>query len=86
MQKSNPWKFATIVLALGLSGVVLVGAGEGTAERQPHMQKALGALNTALNQLQSATADKAGHRVKAIDHVKQAISEVQAGIAADNAR
>ena len=49
---------------------------------QPHMQAALDALNSALNNLNQAEADKGGHRAKAIDLVNQAINEVNLGIQA----
>ena len=49
---------------------------------QPHMDNALGALQTARNELQVAEANKGGHRVTAIRLVDQAIGEVRAGIAA----
>lgn len=49
---------------------------------QPHMQAALAALKTALNDLNQAEADKGGHRANAIRLVNQAITEVNAGIEA----
>jgi hypothetical protein len=52
------------------------------APDQPHMQAALDALNSALQNLDKAEADKGGHRANAIKLVKQAIDEVNAGIAA----
>jgi len=81
----NPWKISTFALAAVLGATLLTGATESREERQPHMQKALGSLNVALNQLQAATADKGGHRVKAIALTKDAIEQVRLGIAADNA-
>jgi len=50
------------------------------APDQPHMQAALAALESALNNLERATGGKGGHRAKAIDIVKDAISEVKKGI------
>ena len=54
------------------------------AEKQPHMQHALHALENAKAQLEKAEHDKGGHRVKAIELINQAIAEVQAGIEYDN--
>lgn len=65
--------------------LVLVGgafaAGVAFAA-QPHMQAALGALQTAQSELNQAEHDKGGHRVKALNLVGQAIQQVQLGIAA----
>ena len=47
---------------------------------QPHMERALLALESAKNNLEKASNDKGGHRVKARDLVKDAISEVKKGI------
>lgn len=83
----NLWKVSTIALAMMLT--VSVGRDavrSAGAEKQPHMQAALQALENAVNQLQKATADKGGHRVKAIQLTNQAIDEVKKGIAFDNAR
>lgn len=82
---TKAWKISTLVLALALG--VTVGRGSvrsAGAEAQPHMQSALGSLQTALEQLNKATPDKGGHRVKAIALVNQAIGEVQKGINFDN--
>lgn len=49
---------------------------------QPHMQRALDALQSARTNLQNATADKGGHRAKAVDYVNAAIDEVNRGISA----
>lgn len=49
---------------------------------QPHMQAALSALRSALDNLNRAEADKGGHRVNAIKLVNSAISEVNLGIQA----
>jgi hypothetical protein len=49
---------------------------------QPHMQAALSALKSALDNLNRAEADKGGHRANAMSLVNQAISEVKAGIEA----
>ena len=71
-------------------GFLLAGAVGGVAfraaqaEPQPHMRKALEALQIAKNQLEKASADKGGHRVKAMALVDQAIDEVKKGIAFDN--
>ena len=83
----NPWKLTTLILALALAGSLgapLVTSAAADKVRQPHMEAALTATNTALRQLEKATPDKAGHRVKAIDHLKAGRDEIQAGIAAGN--
>lgn len=77
MRKQNVW------MACGFAGTLAVGifVGEAIAS-QPHMQAALGYLQSAKTELQVAERNKAGHRVKALHHVNQAIDEVNAGIAA----
>lgn len=81
----NAWKISTLGLALVLSMVVGRDmVGRAGAEPQPHMQSALGSLETALGQLQKASADKGGHRVKAIEFTSKAIEQVKKGIAFDN--
>ncbi len=83
----NFWKAMTLALLL-LLGVVVRGSAvrDAAADKQPHMQKALNALQNARDQLKVATHDKGGHRVKAIELTNAAIDEVQKGIAFDNRR
>ncbi|TPI35637.1 hypothetical protein FJW07_21355 [Mesorhizobium sp. B3-1-9] len=75
------------IVALGVAGAaVAVGATalaatEAEAAGQPHMSRALAALETALNQLQVAIPDKGGHRLKAIALVRDAIDETTKGMA-----
>jgi len=81
----------TIPLSLRASPVQLMlvvalvagsfGAGYAVAD-QPHMQRALGFLQSANAELQEALADKAGHRVEAIKLVEAAIVQVREGIGA----
>jgi hypothetical protein len=52
------------------------------APDQPHMERALTALQSAKNNFERATGDKGGHRVRALDYVKDAINEVKKGIEA----
>jgi hypothetical protein len=66
--------------ALVFTGVG-IGAGVAFAD-QPHMQNAVGYLNSAHSELQIALPDKAGHRVNAMHLIEQAISEVNLGIQA----
>jgi len=54
---------------------------EVTAQ-QPHMEAALGHLQSAHAELERATHNKGGHRVNAMRLVQSAIAEVQQGIAA----
>ena len=65
--------------ALALSGGVVIG--EAIAS-QPHMQAALGYLQSAKSELQVAEHNKGGHRVAALRYVNDAIAETQAGMAA----
>lgn len=68
-----------------LGAILFTGVGVGTGiamADQPHMQRALDALNVAQNQLQIAAPDKGGHRVNAINLVQQAINETNLGIQA----
>jgi hypothetical protein len=80
----NLWKITTLALALALA--LVVGTSTLRADRQPHMQNALAALQTARAELQTATHDKGGHRVKALSAVDLAIDHVKRGIAFDNRR
>ena len=69
---------------LGVVGAMAISAGAGYAAaqvNQPHMQNALGYLQSAQSELQVAEADKGGHRVAALNLVNQAIVQVQQGIA-----
>jgi hypothetical protein len=69
----------TVQYLLTGAGVGTVLAGAAKAD-QPHMEAAMGSLQTALKELQDAQADKGGHRATAIKLVKQAIVETQSGI------
>ena len=73
---------ATAAIGLGMGW----GIASAQVQRQPHMENALGFLQSARNALQNATADKGGHRQRAIAQVDQAIAETRAGIAFDNRR
>ena len=66
--------------AVGLVGALAFGAGFALAD-QPHMQSALGFLQSARAELAMATPDKGGHRVKALGDVDAAIAQVKLGIA-----
>lgn len=79
------WKATTLGLLVAL-GVVVGGQAirSASADRQPHMEKALGALKIARDELKTATADKGGHRVKAIELTNAAIDEVEKGINFDD--
>ena len=65
---------------MGVAGVAAASAPFAMADKQPHMEAALGALKTAHAELRAAAADKGGHRGNAMRLVKQAMNEVQAGI------
>ncbi len=82
--KTNVWKLTTLGFAAAFG--LALAMPDADAERQPHMQNALGYLKSAKAQLAKATADKGGHRVKAIALVNDAIGQVEKGIAFDNRR
>jgi hypothetical protein len=67
--------------AAGALMVISAGAGFSVAQvYQPHMQNALGYLQSARTELAVALPDKGGHRVAALSLVNQAISQVHQGI------
>jgi len=66
---------AAFILAFGC-----FTAGHAYAGQQLHMENALGALETALGQLDQAEPNKGGHRRRAMTLVREAISQVQEGI------
>jgi hypothetical protein len=70
------------VIAVAASIAVAGFLGGLAVAAQPHMDNALGALQTARSELQVAEANKGGHRVAAIRLVDEAMAEVRAGIAA----
>ena len=81
----NPWKLSTVIFASLFAATLATQAiPTADADRQPAMQRALGALQQAKSHLQNATSDKGGHRVKAISLTNQAIVEVEKGIKFDN--
>jgi hypothetical protein len=64
--------------------VMATGAGYGIGFAQggqPHMQNALGDLQSARGELQVAEQNKGGHRAAALNLVNQAIVQVEAGLA-----
>jgi len=63
--------------AVALSSGVLIGQAIAS---QPHMQAALGYLESARSELQVAERNKGGHRVAALRYVNDAIAETRAGI------
>ena len=87
MNKTNPWKASTVVLAGALAFVLASpdgGINEATAEKQPRMRAALHNLKQAENQLSKASHDKGGHRVAALAATRAAIAQVKEGIKHDN--
>ena len=72
--------------AVGLAAVAGVAAAAtvaGEAEaNQPHMEKALGYLQRAKDELHAAKDNKGGHKPKAMKHINEAIDQVRAGIRA----
>ena len=69
------------VAATGVAAIGLLGATAKSAEAyQGNMERALSALDAALQSLQAATPNKAGHRERAMHLIEHAMGEVQAGI------
>jgi len=71
--------------AIGLLLVATLATGLGigyAVGQQPHMEAAVGFLQSARGELQAASTNKAGHRVTAIGLIDQAIHEVRLGIEA----
>lgn len=77
--KARTRRVAATLFAAATLSCAGVAAGQ---PRQPHMQKALAALQSARTELNLATRDKGGHRGRAVQLVDQAIGEVRAGMAA----
>ena len=69
--------FTAVAIVTVLTGGFLMGRARAD---QPHMQAALGHLESAKSELEAASADKGGHRTKAIELVDDAIAQVQRGI------
>jgi hypothetical protein len=70
------------MIALGLAFAFVLGAGTAvyTAERHPHIQAAMRALNNAANQLGRAAHVYGGHREKALELVRAAEAEPNAAL------
>jgi hypothetical protein len=67
--------------ATGVAAVSLLGAyAESAKANQGNMERALVALNEALNSLRESTPNKGGNRERAMGLVRNAITETQAGI------
>ena len=64
--------------ALGAPGLTL--SALPAEAYQGNMERALSALEAALQSLQAATPNKGGHRERAIHLIEHAMGEVQAGI------
>jgi hypothetical protein len=72
----------TTILAVVGAMAISAGAGYSVAQiNQPHMQNALGDLQSAQGELSVALPDKGGHRVAALNLVNQAIGQVRQGMA-----
>jgi hypothetical protein len=72
------------LLLLGAAGVAAAPALALSAlpaeAYQGNMERALSALEAALQSLQAATPNKGGHRERAMRLIEHAMGEVQAGI------
>jgi hypothetical protein len=70
-----------VLLSAGVAAAFAVGCATGPPPSyQPHMQSALGALQSAVAELQQAEPNKGGHRERALDLTRQASVEVERGI------
>ncbi len=81
--KRNPWKITTLVLGGALALVLarpMVGDADAQRPRQPHMQAALAATQSAQRSLKKAGPHKGGHRVAALRLLARAEREITAGI------
>jgi hypothetical protein len=74
-------RFPVYGLLLGASLATGLGIGYAVGQ-QPHMEAAIGFLQSARAELAQALANKGGHRVAAIGLIDQAIDQVRRGIAA----
>ncbi|MGA2793850.1 MAG: hypothetical protein ABSE69_09980 [Roseiarcus sp.] len=74
-------RFPAYGLLLGASLATGLGIGYAVGQ-QPHMQAAIGFLQSARAELGEALANKGGHRLAAIGLIDQAIDQVRQGIAA----
>jgi len=76
-------RFLMLGIIIGAVGFAVsptpIVAGKKAVKGQPHMKKALKALQTAESELQTSKHNKGGHRVKALQLVRQAIKEVKEG-------
>jgi hypothetical protein len=60
--------------------IAAIGLDSARAD-QPHMRAALGHLQAARAELQSAEHNKGGWRVRALEHVNRAIADTEKGMA-----
>ncbi|OAF11500.1 MULTISPECIES: hypothetical protein [Bradyrhizobium] len=68
----------SLMLGGAIAASLCVGYALGA---QPHMDEAIGILQSARAELAKAEPNKGGHREKALGLIDQAIGEVRAGIA-----
>jgi hypothetical protein len=72
--------FATTAVT-GAAAAGLLGVSVKPADAyQGNMERAIAALNQAMEELRQSTPNKGGHREKAMELVGQAIAQTQAGI------
>jgi hypothetical protein len=68
------------IAAAGAAGSALALTSTPTLAYQGNMERALSALEAAMQSLQAATPNKGGHRERAMRLIERAMGEVQAGI------
>jgi hypothetical protein len=66
--------------AAGAAGSALALSALPAEAYQGNMERALSALEAAMQSLQAATLNKGGHRERAMHLIEHAMGEVQAGI------
>jgi hypothetical protein len=70
-----------VTAATGVAAIGVLGASaESASAYQGNTERALTALNEALNSLRESTPNKGDHRERAVGLVRNAITETQAGI------
>jgi len=72
--------FIATVAATAVAPAAITLSATTVHAEQGNMERALGALQSALESLNAATPNKGGHKEIATDLIKQAIAQVEAGI------
>jgi len=84
MESRQTWKQKYQKVMILIAGLVIGAAIPLAYGAQPHMDSALGYLQSARGELEKATPNKGGHRERAIQLVDQALVQVREGIKYSN--